>query len=90
MATSRVITDQEIEDGLELLAELIDRYGDVYWPLFDRLERELEERRSKAARLSSRLKCPDQQRTGRRLSGNLERSNHMSAWPTRALGTSSR
>ncbi len=60
MATSRHISDQEIEDGLELLAELIDRYGDVYWPLFDRLERELEERRSKAARLSARLKASGQ------------------------------
>lgn len=57
MAMSRVISDREIEDGLELLAELIDRYGDVYWPLFDRLERELEQRRSKAARLSARLKA---------------------------------
>lgn len=56
MAKSRVISDQEIEDGLELIAELIDRYGDVYWPLFDRLERELEERRSKAARLQKRLR----------------------------------
>lgn len=56
MTSSRIITDQEIEDGLDLVAELIDRYGDVYWPIFDRLERELEQRRSKAARLESRLR----------------------------------
>ncbi len=56
MTSSRTITDQEIEDGLDLVAELIDRYGDVYWPVFDRLERELETRRSKVARLNSRLR----------------------------------
>lgn len=55
MTSSRTITDQEIEDGLDLVAKLIDRYGDVYWPVFDRLERELEQRRSKSARLRARL-----------------------------------
>ncbi len=56
MPSCRVVTDQEIEDGLDLVAELIDRYGDVYWPVFDRLESELAQRRSKATRLRARLK----------------------------------
>lgn len=55
MTQSSTITDQDIEDGLNFVAGLIDRHGDVYWPIFERLERELEERQSKAARLSARL-----------------------------------
>ena len=38
------ISEQDIEEGLSVLAWLIDRYGDAAWPLFERLERELESR----------------------------------------------
>lgn len=55
MAKRRVHSDEELEDGLNLLAELIDRYGDVYWPIFDRLEQELSFRKEKIARLGARL-----------------------------------
>lgn len=55
MGKRRVFTDQEIEDGLDLVAELIDRYGDMYWPIFDRLERELLQRQEKASKLQARL-----------------------------------
>lgn len=55
MAKDDEITEQEIEDGLDFVAGLIDRHGDAYWPIFDRLERELEQRRSRAARLQARL-----------------------------------
>lgn len=55
MTSFRVVTDDEIERGLDLVAELIDRYGDVYWPVFDRLERELNERNARERRLESRL-----------------------------------
>jgi hypothetical protein len=56
MASFRIVTDDEIERGLDLVAELIDRYGDVYWPVFDRLESELAQRRLKEARLKARLR----------------------------------
>lgn len=63
MAKADQITEQDIEDGLDFIAGLIDRHGDAYWPIFERLERELEQRRSKAARLSARLaKATDPQR----------------------------
>ena len=55
MAKADQITDQDIEDGLNFVAGLIDRHGDAYWPIFERLERELAERRSRAARLRARL-----------------------------------
>lgn len=49
------ITEQDIEEGLSLLAWLIDRYGDAAWPLFERLERELESRQKRKTRVQSRL-----------------------------------
>ena len=54
MASSE-ITEQDIEEGLNLLAWLIDRHGDAAWPLFERLERELERRQNRRARIQSRL-----------------------------------
>ncbi|WP_375204671.1 hypothetical protein [Hyphococcus sp.] len=56
MPSRRVISEEEIEDGLNVVARLIDRYGDVYWPVFERLERELEDRRSRSWRVKSCLK----------------------------------
>jgi len=55
MATSP-ITEKDIEEGLSLLAWLIDRNGDEAWPLFERLERELESRRERKLRIEFRLK----------------------------------
>ena len=56
MPSRRTISEEEIEDGLNVVARLIDRYGDVYWPVFERLERELEDYRSKKSRVYARLK----------------------------------
>ncbi|GLQ21309.1 hypothetical protein GCM10007854_22640 [Algimonas porphyrae] len=49
------ITEQDIEDGLNVLAWLINRYGDAAWPLFERLERELDSRQQRQSRIQSRL-----------------------------------
>jgi len=49
------VTEEEIEEGLNLLAWLIDRHGDAAWPLFERLERELESFQNRKARIESRL-----------------------------------
>jgi len=49
------VTDQELEQALATTARVIERYGDAYWPLFDRLERELEARRTRRARLRAQL-----------------------------------
>ena len=59
MAKRRVYSDEELEDGLDLLAELIDRYGEVYWPIFDRLEIELSTIRKKKEKITSRLRRCD-------------------------------
>ena len=46
MDKGQQVTEQEIETSLSSLARLIDRYGDAYWPVFERLERELGIRKS--------------------------------------------
>ena len=48
-------TDRHIEDAIRTVASLIDRFGDAYWPILERLEQELEARRSRAARLQRYL-----------------------------------
>lgn len=45
------VSDSDLEKGLSRAAEIIEKYGDQYWPLFDRLEREFEEREEKLKRL---------------------------------------
>lgn len=55
MPSRRTISEEEIEDGLNVVARLIDRYGDVYWPVFERLEKELQDRKSRSSRLKARL-----------------------------------
>ena len=49
------LSDREIETALCSAARVVDRYGEVYWPLFERLERELIERRARASRLGAYL-----------------------------------
>lgn len=55
MDKGQQVTEQEIEIGLGSVARLIDRYGDAYWPIFERLERELSIRKERRARLSKHL-----------------------------------
>lgn len=53
---SRVYSDEDIENAMATVARVIQLYGDAYWPILERLERELMERRAKAARLNSHLR----------------------------------
>jgi len=52
----KVYSDEDIENAMAIVARVIELYGDVYWPILERLERELGERRTKASRLSSHLR----------------------------------
>ena len=49
----------KIDDALRSLARVIDRYGDVYWPIFERFERELEQRQRRLMRLNAYLGKPE-------------------------------
>lgn len=53
------ITDSEIKASLTYIAELIERQGDTYWPLVERLDHELLKRRKRASRLEQLLKSSD-------------------------------
>lgn len=61
MEKGQQVTEQEIETSLSSLARLIDRYGDAYWPVFERLERELGLRKQRRERLLAHLQ--DNRRT---------------------------
>ena len=50
------VSDKEIEAALHSVAQLVNVYGDKYWPIFERLEEELEKRFSKTKRLKHALK----------------------------------
>ena len=50
------VSDKEIEAALHSVAQLVNVYGEKYWPIFERLEEELDTRRSKSKRLTQALK----------------------------------
>ncbi|MEM7730161.1 MAG: hypothetical protein AAF311_12945 [Pseudomonadota bacterium] len=53
MATPNQSTElAEIEAGLGKLIWVIENHSEAAWPLFDRLEREYEQRQSRATRLA--------------------------------------
>jgi hypothetical protein len=49
-------SEADIERAIRTVASLIDRFGDAYWPILERLEQELELRRSRVARLQRYLR----------------------------------
>jgi len=49
------VSEQELEAALHSVAQLVNSYGEKYWPIFERLENELEYRRSRSKRLSNAL-----------------------------------
>ncbi|PKP79903.1 MAG: hypothetical protein CVT79_17420 [Alphaproteobacteria bacterium HGW-Alphaproteobacteria-18] len=55
MDKGQQVTEEEIESSLSSVARLIDRYGDAYWPVFERLEHELYVRKERRQRLSAHL-----------------------------------
>ena len=54
------ITNADIKASLTYVAGLIARQGDTYWPLVERLDRELLRRRKRAKRLKRLLESSDQ------------------------------
>ena len=47
---TKTVTAEELEYGLGVLARIIDTQGDAVWPLFERLERELDDICSRSKR----------------------------------------
>jgi len=49
---TRAVSLHALYRGMETAVALVDRYGDKYWPVFERLEAEINERESRAERLT--------------------------------------
>jgi len=52
---NKAVTVEDLEYGLGVLARIIDTQGDAVWPLFERLERELADVRSRRERVARHL-----------------------------------
>ena len=52
---TKTVTAEDLEYGLGVLARIIDTQGDAVWPLFERLERELEDLQSRRGRVERHL-----------------------------------
>lgn len=49
------VSNQDLEGALSIAAKMIDLYGYKYWPIFERLEAELEARTERIKRVQARL-----------------------------------
>ena len=43
---------EKLKAATEKMAWIVETYGDTYWPLFDRLDRELRQRQARTERLN--------------------------------------
>jgi Txe/YoeB family toxin of Txe-Axe toxin-antitoxin module len=50
------VSDQDLEEALGIAAKIIDLYGYTYWPIFERLETELEGRYIRRQKVEDRLR----------------------------------
>ena len=53
---SQEYSDEDIERAMATVARVIELYGDTYWPILERLESELDQRRLRSSRLNKHLK----------------------------------
>ena len=49
------VSERELETALHAVAQLVNSYGNKYWPIFERLENELDDMRSRSKRLTDAL-----------------------------------
>ena len=50
---------KDLEEGRRIAALVVRHCGDKYFPLFDRFDREVQNRRSAADRIEAALSCPN-------------------------------
>ena len=53
--TRTFVSEGDVEKALRAVAQLIDLHGPKYWPVFERLECELADIRSRKSRLANAL-----------------------------------
>lgn len=49
------VTDRDLEGALRNAALIVEQLGEQYWPVFERLESELEARTSRKSRVAAYL-----------------------------------
>lgn len=49
------LTEADLEKALALCARIIDQCGDKYWPIYERIEAELDKRRARQNKLKRHL-----------------------------------
>ena len=52
---TKSVTAEDLEYGLGVLARIIETQGDAVWPLFERLERDLVDLKSRRKRIERHL-----------------------------------
>ena len=52
------VTLPDLYRGMETSVALIDKYGEAYWPIFEWLEAEINDREGRAARLDKFRQSP--------------------------------
>ena len=55
MSKQKEATQEELEAALRSLAFLIKSYGPKYWPIFERIDQELQRVKARQIRLSAAL-----------------------------------
>ena len=75
-------TIEELEEALGIIAQAIELYGEAYWPLFDRLETELQTRLQREQRLRQHLR-PTRANSARRAMEQLDVSAHYTGLSSR-------
>ena len=84
------LSEKDLEDCLEKLAEVYDRCGERVWPLFVRVEQALEDMRGREARLAAHRKRPTQTRVSAKVVQMPERRSQISSVASRKLTPSAR
>ena len=52
-----MVSDEELERAYFKMARIIERYGEKYLPIFERLEKELNERKAKNSLMQRALEA---------------------------------
>ena len=55
MTDEQKVSEQELEQALRSLALLIQKHGQKYWPIFDRIDQELKKIQNRKCKLAAVL-----------------------------------
>ncbi len=56
------VSDADLERARRVAAEIVDRMGDAFWPVFERIDDEYKHRLERAQRVAACLRAPPSER----------------------------